>query len=374
MKLEKTIRICHFSSVHNATDIRIFHKECVSIAQMGYSITLIAAAEKEEEYTLNSVKVITMVNPFKSRISRIRRFSKMVYERAKLINADVYHFHDPELLSYGAKLIKAGKKVIYDAHEDVPRQILTKGWIPHVFRKLIANLFERYENKISKKLSGIIAATPLIEKRFLKNNKNTICVYNSPLLKEFNLSIKPDISSKNIVYIGLITRERGIVELIQCLDCVDAELQLAGKFESEALKNKCIALNGWRKVHYHGVVDRDKIASLLQSSSIGMVTLHPTMNYLESLPIKMFEYMAAGLPVIASNFPYWRSIVEGNNAGKCVDPMDFNSIANAINLLLNDRQLAEQMGSNGRKIITEKYNWNTESIKLINFYKELIKI
>lgn len=366
-----SVSICHFSSVHNATDIRIFHKECVSIAQMSYNVTLIAIADKEEEFILNGVKVITMINPFKSRISRIRLFSRMVYERAKLINADIYHFHDPELLKYGKKFIKAGKKVIYDVHEDVPRQILTKNWIPKVFRKLIANSFEHFENNTSKIMSGIIAATPLIENRFLKNNKNTICIYNSPLLKEFNLSIKPDISARKIVYIGLITRERGIVELIECLDFVNAELQLAGKFESDTLKNKCIALNGWKKVHYYGVIDRDKIATLLQSSSIGMVTLHPTKNYLESLPIKMFEYMGAGLPVIASDFPYWKKIVEGNNAGKCVDPMDSYSIANAINLLLNDKQLAEQMGSNGRKIVTEKFNWNAESKKLIRFYTDI---
>ena len=107
---------------------------------------------------------------------------------------------------------------------------------------------------------------------------------------------------------------------------------------------------------------------MLNQSKIGIVTLHPKENYLESLPIKMFEYMHAGIPVIASNFPLWQEILTENKCGICVDPFNLDQIAEAIKYLLNNEEDARIMGINGREAVTKKYNWENEVKKLENIY------
>jgi glycosyltransferase involved in cell wall biosynthesis len=103
----------------------------------------------------------------------------------------------------------------------------------------------------------------------------------------------------------------------------------------------------------------------------GVVTLHPVRNYVDCQPVKMFEYMAAGIPVIASRFPFWLDIVEGNDCGVCVDPFDPAAIAAAIDHFVTHPELAMRMGENGRRAVLEKYNWQPESRKLIDFYEHL---
>lgn len=366
------LRICHFSSVHPWNDIRIFHKECLSLAAMGHRVTLIAVGEKEEEFMHEGVRVITCANPFSGRVSRALRFSRMVVTRALSIDADIYHFHDPELLPYAKRFTRLRKKIIYDVHEDLPRQISTKPWIPKFFRGAAAACAEVFENRLAKRVSGIVAATPHIEMRYQKFITNTCCIYNAPLLREFNLQSQPSYQTNQVVYIGLISEKRGILTLLLALEHVNARLQLAGKFESDSLFQHCQNMPAWSKVDYHGMLDRNSIAELLRGATIGMVTLHPTSNYLESYPIKMFEYMGAALPVIASDFPLWKSIIETHAAGLCVNPLDARAIGSAIQQLLDSPEMCRSMGANGRKHILEAFNWEHEASKLNSFYGTLM--
>ena len=319
MNPSRKINICHFTSVHKADDIRIFHKECVSLAKNNFEVTLVAPNCVSQ--VLNGVKIIGVESKTTGRISRMRQTTRKIFETVKNIDADIYHFHDPELLPYGKKLIKMGKKVVYDVHEDVPRQILGKPWINKLIRKFISRTFEKYENRIASQLSGIAAATPFIRDRFLKLNKNTIDICNSPLLEENHDDADWSRKENEICYVGAITHVRGIVELIQALEFMDVKLNLAGTFSPASLRDEVSALPGWKKVNEYGFVGRDKIKIILQRSKVGIVTLHPQINYLDSLPIKMFEYMHAGIPVVASDFPYWRKILEPVHCAKFTDPM-----------------------------------------------------
>jgi len=365
-------RICHFTSVHPWNDIRIFHKECVSLASLGYDVTLVAVGEKEDDFIEQGVRVITLVNTFQGRVSRALRFSRLVVETAVKVNADLYHFHDPELLPHAKQFARSNKKIVYDVHEDLPRQISTKPWIPKWLRGVAASIAESVENQLSKNVSGVVAATPHIQSRFQLLTKQTCCVFNAPLLREFSLQSTPDYSARNLVYIGLISEKRGIITLLQALEHINGRLQLAGKFESEQLLVQCQTMAGWGKVDYHGMLDRQGVTRLLGKSTLGMVTLHPTTNYLESYPIKMFEYMGAALPVVASDFPLWKSIVERQDAGVCVDPLDSLAIAKSVNSLLDDAALCRAMGEHGRRHITSEFNWEHEASKLGKFYRKLM--
>lgn len=361
------------TSAHPADDVRIFHKECVTLAKAGFQVYLVAANAQEE--VVNGVQIVSANVAPSGRFSRMLNTTKAVYEKAIALDADIYHFHDPELLRFALRLKRKGKKVIYDAHEDVPRQIMGKFWIPRFFRTLISSIFELYENSISKKLSYVVVSTPTIENRFSKINVHTKAICNYPILIE-NLEIPSWSQRKNeVCYVGGITVIRGVKELVESISSVEnVTLNLAGSYSPESFQSDLMKLEGWSKVNDLGYVGRDKIVEVLNQSKIGMVTLYPQDNYLDSLPIKMFEYMLAGIPVIASNFPLWKGIIESENCGLTVDPHSTKEISNAIQYLIENDQIAEQMGKRGREAVLEKYNWEAEGKKLVSIYEKLVNL
>ncbi|MCH2235075.1 MAG: glycosyltransferase family 4 protein [Crocinitomicaceae bacterium] len=364
------MKIAHLTSVHAAADVRIFVKECSSLARAGNDVYYVVP--NSESGVVNGVQIISFKTERRGRIKRMWKTVNEVYEKALELDADVYHLHDPELLRIGTKLKKKGKHVIYDAHEDLPRQILAKQYIPKIIRKTLSVFAEKTENRKAKKLSAIVAATPFIRERFKKVNPNTIDVNNYPILEELIQEIDYlDKTENNICYVGGITEIRGILELIESTNEAQCKLILAGIFSPKELEEKAKSTPGWKNVDFLGMVDRKEISNIYKNSKAGIVTLYPTINYLDSLPIKMFEYMVAGLPVVASNFPYWIDIVEKNEAGICVDPKNPNEIAKAVKHIFNDPYKAKVMGEKGKKLVLEKYNWKNEESKLLQLYESL---
>jgi glycosyltransferase involved in cell wall biosynthesis len=364
------IKICHITSAHNWNDIRIFVKECSSLAKHGFEVSLVAA--NCETQTVNNVKIVGVESIGKGRFFRMRKTSRAIYEKAKSLNADIYHFHDPELLPHGLRLKKAGKKVIYDAHEDLPRQILSKYWINKYLRKIASRVFERYENRIVRKLDFIVTATPHIRDRFLKINKNTIDINNFPLENELSIPTAWADKKAEVCYIGGITQIRGNDVLVDAMEHIDkVTMVMAGPFATEEYGNSLKQKAGWAKVNYQGIVDRNQVALIMSHAKAGMVTFLPLPNHIDAQPNKMFEYMSAGIPVIGSNFPLWKEIIEGNNCGICIDPTNPQDIAKAINSIIQSDSLAEQMGKNGREAVLKKYNWTVEESKLVELYNKV---
>jgi glycosyltransferase involved in cell wall biosynthesis len=155
------------------------------------------------------------------------------------------------------------------------------------------------------------------------------------------------------------------------LNTTHVRLELAGDYSPESLKAELQALSGWALVTFHGYVDQLQLTNLLCNVRAGLVVLHPTLCYPDAYPIKMFEYMAAGLPVIASDFPIWREIIEGAHCGLLVNPLDIKAIANAMQWILDHPAEAETMGKNGKEAVRLKYNWQSESGKLVDLYEHL---
>ncbi len=363
-------KICHITTVHSPFDIRIFHKECKTLAKAGYKVVLIARHDKDE--TVEGVQIVALPSA-KNKISRMALLAYGAFRRALQQKASVYHLHDPELVPYGLLLALFGRTVVYDAHEDWPRNIMNKKNIPPAVRQLASRLFDKLENFASKRFGAVIAATNVIRDRFVKLGCNTVDVKNYPILNELHM---PEIQwterERVVCYVGRIDRIRGGQEMIGAIGQTGLKLLLAGYFTPPGLRDEMATMSGWDKVDYLGVLDRTEVASVLSRSVAGLVLLHPISNYLESLPIKMFEYMSAGIPVIASDFPLWKEIVEGNKCGICVDPMNINAIAEAIGWIMDHPEEAQQMGDNGRKAVEEKYNWEIESGKLIGLYREVL--
>lgn len=364
--------IAHLTSAHPRFDMRICNKMCQSLAREGYTVNLVVADGKGNE-NRNGVNIID-AGQSKSRLDRICNAPSRVLSDAIKLNADLYHLHDPELIPIGLKLKKLGKRVIFDSHEDVPRQMLAKPYLNRPMRWGIAQALRVYEAWACKQFDGVIAATPFIRDKFLAINPNTVDINNFPLLDELISAASWAQKQLVVCYVGGISKIRGIVEVTRAMGLVHStvRLQLAGQFSEHDLQQRLQALPGWERVDALGFVDRSGVSDVLAHSMAGLVTLHPVINYFDALPVKMFEYMSAGIPVIASDFPLWREIIAGNDCGLLVDPLNTSQIAEAIDYLVNHPKEAERMGQNGRKMILNHYNWPNEERKLFVLYENVI--
>lgn len=365
------MHILHVTTVHSRKDIRIFQKECVSLASAYDGVDLIVGDGKGVAVE-KGVRFIDVGLASKSRIRRILLQPIRAFRRIRLESPDIVHLHDPELLPIGLMLAWSGLKVIYDAHEDVPRQILAKPWIPLFLRKGVSRSFEWFEDFVARRISGVVAATPHIAARFRRLNENTIDINNFPLPNELAPGAGPAKRGRSICYVGGISRIRGVKQLVEALPFVpNARLVLCGLFSDKQLEDEIRGLAGWAYVDYRGMVDRDELQKIMAKCCAGVVTFLPLPNHVDAQPNKMFEYMSAELPVIASDFLLWREIIIGSRAGVCVDPESPRSIAAAIEMLLNDPVLVNKLGRAGREAVLTKYNWPVEATRLINFYRDL---
>lgn len=369
------MKVCHLTSVHERYDTRIYIKQCRSLAQVGYETALIVAdsmgAEIQDGVSIHDVGRV------RGRLRRMGQTTRRIFEKAIILDATIYHLHDPELIPIGLKLKQRGKRVIFDAHEDLPKQILTKPYLNKVSSWCLSRIFSYYEAQVCVKFDAIIAATPAIRDKFLRINLNTVDINNFPILGELESPTTAwDKRSPQICYIGGITAIRGIREMVHAMEHVHANvrLQLVGTFSEPGVETEVEAYSGWRYVDPHGFVSREAVKDILAKSMIGIVVFHSVPNHLEAQPNKMFEYMSAGIPIIASDFPLWRKIIDDNHCGICVDPLDVMAIGRAIDFLLEHPREAEAMGLRGKEAVQKQFNWKSEESKLIQLYEQLSKI
>lgn len=365
-------RVVHLTSVHPRDDVRIFLKECRSLSEHGHEVFLVVADGRGNE-VLNGVKIVDVGLPI-GRIDRMFKVTQRVFVKAVELDADIYHLHDPELLPIGLKLKRLGKKVVFDAHEDVPKQILGKHYIHPWVRRILSWGFAYFERYACSRFDGAVAATPHIRDKFLLINPNSIDINNFPMIGELESSVTWQNKAKEVCYVGNIAQVRGINELVLAMGATRTavRLNLVGGFSEQYVESKVRGYKGWHNVNYLGVQDRLGVREVMSRSIAGLVTLHPIPNYLDALPIKMFEYMSASIPVIASSFDLWQSIIEETNCGLCVDPLDPHSVAEAIDYLVDHPDEARQMGENGRAAVLSRYNWAQEEKKLLSFYNEIL--
>lgn len=365
-----TIRkIAHLTSAHTRYDTRIFLKECTSLAHHGYTVSLVVADSKGDEVK-NGVAIYD-VGASNGRIDRIRNAPGRVLDKALELDVDLYHFHDPELIPIGLRLIKFGKKVIFDIHENTDLQILSKEWIPFYLRKLVSWVYSRYEMYACKKFDALIVPQLAMYEKF-RGYAKTELIANFPTEIIKNLQYE-DRSKFNLLYVGGLNKARGLynmLDLIECLSGMDSryKLTLAGPISSndQAAAEKH---PGWKNTVYLGVLEREEVYKIYGQNSIGLILFNNVGQYYMSYALKLFEYMQCGLTVIMPDFGDWVSFNKKFAVGFHVSVSDPDGVAGIIDKL----QLADlnRFFSHNSEIAASDFLWSSQEKKLVSLYELL---
>jgi len=369
--------IIHLASVHNRTDNRVFYKQCVDLAANGFMVKLIVADGKGDDL-VDDVEVLDF-NKFSSNNRLLRLFitSPIVTIKALRLRADLYHIHDPELLFYYFLFSPffSSKKIVFDMHENLSEQVKSKPWIPSFLRPLLAASIKIYENIVFRHVAVIFA-----EKSYLKsfpNLKRYETVLNFPkpswVEEKHNKSDVKEVNKEPVIgYVGRVGVDRGADILLGSVVAINKSgrslrVVLLGNVPQEVYdKSDFNYLKAKGLLDAPGFVDNNRAVEIVQSWDIGFCVLRDLPNFIESYPTKLFEYMAAGVPVITSDFPLYRELIDETGGGICIQP---NSEAELTDAIL---RILDAPNKYYPQIDMTKYGWPGQLSKLAQFYSTIL--
>lgn len=371
----RSAKIVHLSTVHNPHDTRILYRECFSLKEAGNQVTLLACSNKP--LSISEINVITFPTP-KNRVVRMTFTAFKLLKQAIELDADIYHFHDPELIPWMIllKIIKR-KRIIFDVHENIIGSLTDREWIPKPFLPLILNSAKLFLPILMKPFQIIFAERSYPKIYPWITDYAVIC--NFPKTAYFPKENVEKFPTFSIVYIGGITIPRGIVEILDALKTLQDRNQeinfyLIGKVHlpNHLTLDQLIEERSLKNVSFLGYTPQPEALKTIARCHLGLAILHPVPNYLISYPTKIFEYMGCGVPFITSNFPLYRQITEKWQCGATVSPRNPKQIADLIESLMKKTDELTQMGERGRQAIAKEFDWSLEEKKLISFYHKLL--
>ena len=373
------MRVCHVCSGHGADDGRVFHRECVALAEAGYDVHLIAKAPGDRPYRDHGVMVHPLAEPG-SRLRRLIRRTRVARMAARL-DPDLFHVHEPELL--GPVIARAGARpVIWDVHESYLDILMNRHWIPRWLRPIARRAWDARERQLVRRCAGVVVAMEPIANRYRAIHERVELVANYPEIVWDPQLPNPERNFLACLFTGTIAPNRGISQVLAALALLKARnlkvpLELAGRPMTDGylcdLLQEADRLGIRDQVHYHGILSKAQTIALQQRGGIGLVPHLSGGNNEAAWPVKLFEFMAAGLPLIYSDISRHREIAGTLCAGIPVDPEKPEQFACAIEQLVSNHGLAQRLGEAGMRTVREKFNWNIERAKLLNLYRELFE-
>ena len=370
--------VCHMTSVHKSLDTRIFMKECRSLVKAGHAVSLVAEGETR---IVDGVAILGYGEKPHSRVKRMTETAKRVYEIACSTQADVFHFHDPELIPYAVRLSKKGHCVVFDCHENHESLLQEKEWIPKLFRKPLSAIWKRYYKRCTKKFDAVVTVDPNLAAQFDQCTTVEV-IANYPLANrkargtEIPANPCDHIGPVRLVFAGGIARQWSHEEIIRAIDGVpNVEYELCGPIVDKSYFDGLALLPGSEKVNYHGEIPYENVQKLLEQCDLGMALLKPSLNtngHKGTLGnTKLFEMMAAGLPLVCTRFEQWECIVS-DRCGVCVDPDNVSEIAEAILNFSLHKERRVAAGNAAIALFEHEYNWKIEEAKLVRLYDRLL--
>nr|CDQ32846.1 putative glycosyl transferase [Virgibacillus halodenitrificans] len=350
-------------------------REAESLSEAGYSVT--AMMQCDQSITRNGVSYVCA--PLAR--GRFQRFIKLplVLWFAIRFRAEVYHLHNPDMLPLALCLRLLGKKVIYDTHEDYSRRLLMREWIPYCLRKPLSLLVSLSERLISNIVSAVFVTQ---DHQVAKFSRRTHLLRNAPYIpfrvkKEVEClrdSINSEADVYRLVYAGGISKERGLFTMTEALHAVNVEgvparLWLIGPELSPCLDD-AKKLPGWEFVDYIGLQPHEVVFSYMSKADVGLVVLDDVGDHASARPSKLFEYMAWGLPFIASDFGCWKSFV-GGKGGLWIQPDSAASLSDTLQFLYYNAEERAALSNEGKEFFSG-FNWERESGVLLEVYGAIL--
>jgi glycosyltransferase involved in cell wall biosynthesis len=373
------MKVCILTSAHAALDDRIFYKQARSLARAGHEVVLCAPGDVER--TADGVRIIA-VRGHRRRLFRMLLTMLRLGRRALETRAAVYHFHDPELIPLGLVLRALGRHVIYDVHEYTAEDVLRKMWVLPRLRRPVSSLVRWLDALAVSRMSATVVVTDDMVRMFqghVRRRDRLVAIHNYPELTVPTDADKEYADRDSIaIYVGGISRDRGLEVLLEAGRTLRersslARIQILGPLDLAGVASRYTTVQSWPRdgVEHLGVVDHSEVSSWLGRARIGLVPLLPTPSFIKSVPIKLFEYMRAGLPVVASDFGCMREVLRETGCGLLVPPGDPAALASAVQVLLDDPEGAREIGRRGRAAVLAKYNWDLEARELLALYERL---
>ena len=368
-------RVAHLTSHHDILDNRIFHRECRSLAAAGYEVVLVAQHDRDD--LRDGVRILA-VPPHRGRLERVTLTAFRVVRRAWRERPAVFHFHDPELIPWGFLLRLLGRTVIYDVHEDFGQAAGVRPWLPRWARPLLVRAVDGVNVAARRSFAIVIA-----ERYYARTFPDAVAVLNYANLEDYArvaaIHRAPErLDRIRLLYSGSVTESRGALHHLRLLEHLPATagLRLIGQCNDAALRAglettarsepRLELAIGAAWVPYERIIE-----TYAEAWTAGLALFPDASHYREKELTKFFEYMAAGLPIVCSSFPAWREIVERDGVGLCVDPEDPAAAAEAIRWIADNPDEARAMGERGRRLVRERYNWQSQADALVGLYRRL---
>lgn len=367
--------VIHLTTVHPRSDPRIRYKEAESSARRypGGVALFVMDGVGDEHVENSSLQIEDLGKPSRRRLGRAIFGNWRAFRRVRKASPAIVHFHDPELIPAALLLKLAGIKVIYDIHEDVPKQVLGKTYIkPALLRRLSSSVIRSLERFAVNRFDAAVVVVESIARRFPEDK--TVLVRNFPRADIMKRSegVSEDSSKFIINYSGSLTRARGIVDLVKAMEFLPdhAELQLFGKWHPATLQDECKALPGWSKCRFLGRVSHETVVHHMQKAHLGVHLTHDIPNYIGGLATKVFEYLSLGVPVLTTETGDRREIY--GDLVSYTEPENPEATAEAIRGILDDYERVSNRAQENVPRVREIYSWENEAARLLELYDRLL--
>jgi glycosyltransferase involved in cell wall biosynthesis len=369
------LKVVHVTSAHPVDHIRIFIKECRTLAAAGYDVVLVAPHDRDEVVDGIQIRAVPRA---RNRGERMTRTAFRAIRTAAAENASLYHLHNPELLVWAPVLRLRGGRVVFDMHEHTPVALTTKDWVPPPARQGLSRVMRGAERVLLAGMPVIFAETGYGKDYTWVRRSAT--VLNMPLVDELLALNVTRHSVFTIGYLGYIESRRGAGVMLDAADILvergrQFRLELVGPvaepFRGELARRQATATY---PLYAPGYFPPRQGWERMARSHVGLAVLASTQNNRMSYPTKIFEYMALGMPVITSDFPLYRAVIEESQCGFCIDPHSPEALADNIEWVIGHPEQAAAMGQRGREAARHRFNWKLEAEKLLRFYDELLPV
>jgi glycosyltransferase involved in cell wall biosynthesis len=372
--------ICIITSIHPDYDGRVY-KHCLSARRMGCRTVLISPWKPRDLGDGIEHRTFARSAGLGGRLKIYRD----VWRLMKQTPADIYHFHDLDLLpTMVAWRFRSGRPVVYDVHENYPDEMRTRHWIPAALREPLSATVKYTELVGASLLRNIVIVVENQRRTVGKRWLNTAMVRNfAPRSMHEGAAMDHDRRPNAVIMTASAYVANGVLLFLDVAERVlqrrqDVTFYLADRFRSDtALRQRAIERLGRPPLAGHVQMLPNvlplEIMAHVNKGTIGAAFDLRVPERVKALPMKLFEYMAGELPIVATDLPHSRQFIEDARCGLLGRPEDPQSLADAIFYLLEHPREAREMGRRGARAFLERFNWESQDALLADFYLRALR-